>query len=1183
MITEERFKKLERSLKLLKNREKKSENHGTDSGSYDPFLSSINDDPMDTSCAGYSLNSHRLGSVVLASSNNMRNLQQNYHSTAATSSIKKIPVNRIEPNESALMPPPKFTGILAHSSRKNSPADTKSSKHNTRINAASTEHEYCPSNGIVSLNPTRLPMNQQEVSDIEFKRSNIKIHNQSINNLKPDRIFTKWRVLLNSNGQLVIKGTLENENRRAVRSKPVIRRFTSDTVQSILKNIYQLNGIIYDEKNELPEFIRGKFYNGFPDDWENVHQVWRNFIAGGCSPSFRWPTPVTDSDDDIKSEITDVTLDRPIMHKQRVKNKKVVSHKQDNHSSVGENIIKSSKTIKQTSDSWTEPMDRSECWCSKSGSIRESPSVKSSRIQVDNGKQDTDNTIDNFMEKLKQSDISSSTSFNPTKKNKTALTDIIHEDGLARILENLARGNCSVEYIDKIIQMFDALKFFVAYQSEESKPNSQADERVDKNTSFSDKKIAGLSPFKKLPDSTITGNLNESYYINKKSQNLTKYDFNSPDSGDDSDDEGGGVTPTKVLHSREKLLRQRKDFLLGRIPSQPAWKDLTRDNKGRYIPGQILTEAGSVPMKNDRYMPIGLDKAGRVDEKSSKFAGSDVSITEDERVNQDIRCKSLAINNIGEKNFKSRSNLLKDQMRQYSNGYWGKQTATLTGQESQDVNQANKSESKTKYLLNSNNLMRPQVNQEDKYPITDSKLSDKENLNKNSVISKTNRPEVVNSVKQQPEKNTRKPVIVSIEDSSTNFKISALQKLPVNIEDKVISKNTQIHSLNEKDLKIKLQDIKLNMENKDSKNRRNTDDSNKNKKSVNKENYGSQLNPKKLMNWIPKLQKKSSGEYGLIFEGKLLNEVGHIENRKFSTDLVVKRIHAQLIETVDNIFYELVGNLHDTNHQIPKSIQKFCLSGCPRTISRFCEKWKATEQETLDDSNIDISNIQKTSSGRRIFPLLNYWIGEKTSLRDDKVIYTPAQSQESSMASSFDLSKKESSQNSTKAKDTSAKNSSLASKKSNDSVTKKKLSESKEKELTKISTSPKDVKRKSTESSEKIMKKISPSPEKSRTTRQLQVTRSTKRLRTRDTKVNHVESSDDDEPVRVKRTRLRPRERAHQKRDKSNDSPEKLASIRPRLRGSKPSSYKNNNSGIIYTYRHLRNRDDLSDDEVSMM
>ncbi|KOC61851.1 hypothetical protein WH47_06274 [Habropoda laboriosa] len=119
-------------------------------------------------------------------------------------------------------------------------------------------------------------------------------------------IFTDWIVMLNEKSQLIIKGMLQCG--KLARSKPILRRLTSTNVESVYQHLYCLQGNITDNEYELPEYVRNKFYNGFPYDWKNVCKIWKTFIQQGCCTIFRWPTPITDSDDDIKSEVTDITF-----------------------------------------------------------------------------------------------------------------------------------------------------------------------------------------------------------------------------------------------------------------------------------------------------------------------------------------------------------------------------------------------------------------------------------------------------------------------------------------------------------------------------------------------------------------------------------------------------------------------------------------------------------------------------------------------------------------------------------------------------------------------------------------------------------------------------------------------------------------------------------------------------------
>nr|XP_012217186.1 PREDICTED: uncharacterized protein LOC105669020 [Linepithema humile] len=122
---------------------------------------------------------------------------------------------------------------------------------------------------------------------------------------KVERVFLKWKVMLNNQHELIIKGTLACG--KIAHSKPISRRYTATCIESKFKYKYHPEGTIVDETNDLLNYVPGKFYNGFPDDWKNVYLLWRTYVNQGCPITFHWLTPITDSDDDLKSEMTDLS------------------------------------------------------------------------------------------------------------------------------------------------------------------------------------------------------------------------------------------------------------------------------------------------------------------------------------------------------------------------------------------------------------------------------------------------------------------------------------------------------------------------------------------------------------------------------------------------------------------------------------------------------------------------------------------------------------------------------------------------------------------------------------------------------------------------------------------------------------------------------------------------------------
>jgi len=201
--------------------------------------------------------------------------------------------------------------------------------------------------------------------------------------------------------------------------------------------------VIYVPYTELPDYIRGKFYNGFPDDWENVYQIWRSYISQGCPMTFHWPTTITDSDDDLKSELTDLTYTCQVNNKttsimRPYKNEYVRSKSLS---------IKKSPEKKETCN--FQNLNERNCL-----SIKPSISNKDTTIVQ------TKNT--RLTSKEDREDIKINPMCHSIRVNK--LKDILQEDKLKIIIDNLVDRNCSPEYIHKIIEMFDCLDYVISYK-----------------------------------------------------------------------------------------------------------------------------------------------------------------------------------------------------------------------------------------------------------------------------------------------------------------------------------------------------------------------------------------------------------------------------------------------------------------------------------------------------------------------------------------------------------------------------------------------------------------------------------------------------------------------------------------------------------------------------------------------
>ncbi|XP_066594393.1 uncharacterized protein [Prorops nasuta] len=178
-------------------------------------------------------------------------------------------------------------------------------------------------------------------------------------------------------------------------------------------------------------------------------------------------------------------------------------------------------------------------------------------------------------------------------------------------------------------------------------------------------------------------------------------------------------------------------------------------------------------------------------------------------------------------------------------------------------------------------------------------------------------------------------------------------------------------------------------------------------KSIDAENLESvhenQKKAKILTDWLPKVINESgdTSKFSLIFEGKLLNKMGHIIHRKFSTNIVKQRLSSKIFKTVDEEIYELIGSVEDKKDVILKVLLSECKNDCPTKIYQFCKIWTSLEKkgklvksDINHDSTIDALCDPVTSGIERDSPHLNDVTEESITLEDDISIYGPVASLE---------------------------------------------------------------------------------------------------------------------------------------------------------------------------------------------
>ncbi|XP_024945497.1 uncharacterized protein LOC107272444 isoform X2 [Cephus cinctus] len=966
---DERFKKLERVLKLSLLNKIDGKKMDRRSGFPMPAWSISSINSMDLSSTAQSLNTSCMCSEVVTSSKNLKKTLPNSKRSGnplermATSSLKDSPVTAKNDLDTLAMPPPSIYGKSKIRQQATPDAD-----HISSITTPSTSEFQAP----------------QTTAELDITVPKAYHHNSGYTqgNTKESRrklptVFYKWKVILNDQGQLLIKGTLENN--RLAHSKPVIRRLTSTSVVSILKHTYRLNGNIVDDRHDLPDYVRGKFYNGFPEDWENVHQIWRSFVAKGCKPNFRWPTPITDSDDDLISEVTDMIFmsERNTRHPNR--------EQEQSHTSVRRNSFNTSTSYKSNASVLKERAD---------SRISATPTIPLADTSY----------VENSLNKGDEYTKSSNSSIVGTTTSSKL------EDKLAAVISNLTGRNCSQEYIEKVTVMFDCLNYVVNYNKAHDENQLENFTRNISTTSAKNESqcennrismmASSISNYKEqnLPNSKMDclghseySNTAVSHSMNGPEGRKEGPEHRSKDAGQcnskrDIDSESESETYSGVPRiSADKIFRARN---LQEGPSKHYVRKPIKDchTTGHKRIDKVLTvdleRTNNIPATNPS---ISKSYSQSRDNRKLSPYDSSVSILEnpsDYETHNRAMCQPHK-----QMTSKHRSVSLNAYLSDIEND-----CGILNGQVYRGSKSTHKPNKKSSPIVALSD-----VGSRERTPVPT--LCQQQKIisfpkDQNQVVHEVpDKVSVVTAPRQPVEKTLRdmenkKNHNSNVKENETSPSTSQKQHNIVPSGSKPLKAQKTLSPPVASEQPISPRKATNNL-------RENTE--------LTKKDYGSKANPKILVAWTPLVvyNSESESKCGLVFEGSLLNEAGHVVNRKFNTDQILRRVSSKIVETVRHEFFQLSGDLNDTKHIVPKELLKHCRSGCPTHINQFCDNWKSLKMdnfvkniEPLDGSTLNVLSISTSSRGRRILPPLNYWNGERITLKDNNAVYSPGKSRD---------------------------------------------------------------------------------------------------------------------------------------------------------------------------------------------
>lgn len=213
MQIDERFKKLQRSLKLAILRQEHSKSdHDRKASSVTnwPSISSINADTLDSSCAIPSLQSSLIRSEVVASSNNLRNIllkktnRNTKQETMTTSSVKQCHVQQDNHIDRLVMPPPARN--VVYRAFRESPNTVCTLSSCEKVASLNRSMQSSTANTFSLKSTSRM---STKTNDKEYLNTFVTPTTSTNNFQKIDRTFSNWRVMLNDQYELIIKGKLE--------------------------------------------------------------------------------------------------------------------------------------------------------------------------------------------------------------------------------------------------------------------------------------------------------------------------------------------------------------------------------------------------------------------------------------------------------------------------------------------------------------------------------------------------------------------------------------------------------------------------------------------------------------------------------------------------------------------------------------------------------------------------------------------------------------------------------------------------------------------------------------------------------------------------------------------------------------------------------------------------------------
>jgi hypothetical protein len=321
--------------------------------------------------------------------------------------------------------------------------------------------------------------------------------------------------------------------------------------------------------------------------------------------TFRWPTKITDSDDDLNSEITDYTYMQLIDQSQQKQ-----FHK---------NAFKDDIPLKNQTKIIPENHEKFEHTKKKNNDIPYMEQKTNSK-NVDSGNFSdikeicSTNNVSVTKNNTKCNHCTTSDSSNLNLINTSFVYDIIREDKLRIILSNLKDTNCPLHYLDKFIDCMDFLRYILSYKPSNhydtdknvhnlSAPNSVHEcENHHTLTSFTNLEEKNLISHSKFQMNNENAKCNQSAKSDKQQNN----DSNSLSSELEKESEANKSSSSDTYMGMPKinfshLIRSRDQ--LERFKNIKNQRKFRNSNKGKQHPEQIqFDQKKNIQQNNDSFI-----------------------------------------------------------------------------------------------------------------------------------------------------------------------------------------------------------------------------------------------------------------------------------------------------------------------------------------------------------------------------------------------------------------------------------------------------------------------------------------------------------------------------------------------------------------------------------------------------